>query len=122
MKIAIIAAVVLILLGIVVFSASTFNFSDNNTTNDTNNTTVNDSQNISSNQTNSTNSTTQTTQNKKTQTKTSTQKTSSSQSDVHKTYFTVSDNEKGQYEGMSPGKYVETWTEKDGPINVDKIG
>lgn len=122
MKIAIITAVVLILLGIVVFSTDTFKLSDNNTTNDTNNTTANDTQNISSNQTNSSNGTTQTASNKKTQTKTSSQKTSSSQSDVHKSYFTVSDNEKGQYEGMAPGRYVETWTEKDGPIGLDKVG
>lgn len=122
MKIGLISAVVLILLGIVVFSTGTFNLSDNNTTNDTNNTTINDTQNISTNQTNSANDTTQTTSNKNSKTKTNSQKTSGSQSDVHKSYFTVSENEKGQYEGMAPGKYVETWTEKEGPISLDKVG
>ncbi|RAP53010.1 MAG: hypothetical protein BZ133_00155 [Methanosphaera sp. SHI613] len=124
MQIAVIAAVVLILLGIVVFSTGMLN-PVNNTTNDTNNTTMNDSQNMSLNQTNNTtNDQSQSTSNNKNQgssSKQASQQSSNSQSNVHKSYITISENEKGQYEGMAPGRYVETWSESEGPISMDKI-
>lgn len=82
-----------------------------NQTNNTNNTT------IENNKDNTSKKTTATT---KKQTTKSSSSSSSSDSDVHKTRFHVSENEKGQYEGMPAGDYVETWT-SDGPISLDRV-
>ena len=122
-KIAIIAFIVLIFIGIL-FSTSTFNLTNNdsnNSTNDTQNITLNQANNTSDNSTQNINTNTNTkSQSTNTQKSSQSSKSSSSQSDVHKSYFTVSENEKGQYEGMEPGRYVETWS-SDGPISVDKV-
>ncbi|OED29509.1 hypothetical protein [Methanosphaera sp. WGK6] len=42
--------------------------------------------------------------------------------EVHVSIFTVSENETGQNEGMEPGVYRMTWTPRDGPISVEKVG
>ena len=118
-KIAIIVFAVLIFIGIL-FSASTIHLSNNdsnNSTNDSQNTTLNQTNNTSDNSTQHTNTKSQSVSTKKSSQKS---ESTSSQSDIHKSYFTVSENEKGQYEGMEPGRYVETWS-SDGPISVDKV-
>ncbi len=131
-KLIIIALVAITLVGLLVGGAFSFMSNNNNTTNETN--TTNDT-NIT-NDTTANNTTNITQENSQTQssskqqtTKSSNKKSSSSQSysssssdsKVHKSYFTVSENEKGQNEGMEPGRYVEYYTD-DGPIDVRKIG
>ena len=111
------AGVALILLLLVVFVGSSFIATVANNT--TNNTTLNESINDTVNATVEANNTT-------TAKKTSTQKSSKtsvsdSKSDVKTSVFTVSEDEKGENEGMEPGKYKMYYTEKDGPIDVEKI-
>ncbi|WP_455645569.1 hypothetical protein [Methanosphaera sp.] len=113
-KILIGVAVVLVALCAVAGISMYTNTSDNNTTNNTtielNNTTA---------ENNTTVENTTTTQSSKTK---STSKSSSSSGDeVQSRTFTVSENEKGQNEGMEPGVYRETYTANDGPISVEKI-
>ena len=115
----VIAAVILI--GILVVATSSLmpnqtnnttinNTTDNNTTNETINTSTNSSQ--ANNQHSSSSSS---------KSKSSSKSNIDPDDVIHTDTFTVSENEKGQNEGMEPGTYRATYSANQGPISVEKI-
>ena len=118
----IIGVVAVVLICLALFAGISL-FDKFNTLNETNNTT-NDTVNLTLNESNDTNATTEKTSTTTKKSSSSSNKKSSSSdpdSEVHESYFTVSENEKGQREGMEPGRYVEKWSSKEGPISLEKV-